>query len=133
MKKLQLKFVDCMPRPLEDEVIYVSIRFGIVSHNCCCGCGNEVVLNLSWKGWQLTYDGESISLYPSIGNWNFKCRSHYWIIQNEVRWAESWSDEKIKKILEREGRVDIQEPSSDSKVNRKSGKKSIWARITRQC
>jgi hypothetical protein len=87
MKKLDLKFVDSLPQPLEDGVLYVSIRFRIVSHNCCCGCGNEVVVNLSPKGWQLTYDGESISLFPSIGEPTLKCRSHYWIRNNEAQWA----------------------------------------------
>ena len=121
-----------MPRPLEDGIIYVSIRFGIVSHNCCCGCGNEVVVNLSPRGWQLTYDGESISLYPSIGNWNFKCRSHYWITQNKVRWAESWSDEKIRKAREQENQINTHESSSDSPNKGKSGKKGFWAKIIRR-
>ena len=118
-----------MPRPLEDGILYVSIRFGIVSHNCCCGCGNEVVLNLSPKGWQLTYDGESISLSPSIGNWNFPCRSHYWIIRNRVRWAPSWSDKKIQKIREL---GDYASTFSDAPTEKMgtNKKKSIWARIT---
>jgi Family of unknown function (DUF6527) len=94
MKKLQHKFVDTMPAKLEDGILYVSIRFRIVSHNCCCGCGNEVVVNLSPAGWQLTFDGESISLSPSIGNWTLPCRSHYWIRNNTVQWAESWSKKK---------------------------------------
>jgi len=37
--------------------------------------------------WKLTFDGESVSLYPSVGNWNFPCQSHYWIQENKVRWA----------------------------------------------
>lgn len=84
-----------MPPKLEDGILYVSIRFRIVSHNCCCGCGNEVVTNLSPAGWQLIYDGESISLYPSIGNWTLPCRSHYWIKNNTVEWAATWSKKRI--------------------------------------
>lgn len=102
MKRLQHKFVETLPRPLEDGILYVSIRFRIVSHNCCCGCGNEVVTNISPRGWQLTYDGESISLHPSIGNWDFPCRSHYWIVRNNVQWARTWSEEEIKKVRELE-------------------------------
>jgi hypothetical protein len=127
MKKLQHKFVDCMPRPLEDGILYVSIRFRIVSHNCCCGCGNEVVTNLSPKGWQLTYDGESISLYPSIGNWDFKCRSHYWITRDTVRWAESWSDEEILEARTLEGDSNTRQMGKRRSGN--GGKKSIWAKI----
>jgi hypothetical protein len=92
MTKLSHRFVDHMPPKLEDGVIYISLKFGIVSHNCCCGCGTEVVTNLSPNGWSLIYDGRSVGLYPSIGNWNLKCRSHYWIRNDSVEWAESWED-----------------------------------------
>jgi len=34
-----------------------------------------VVTPLSPTGWSLIFDGETVSLYPSIGNWNFPCRS----------------------------------------------------------
>ena len=88
--KLSHRFVDHMPSKLEDGIVYVSLKFGIASHNCCCGCGNEVVTNLSPNGWSLIYDGQTVSLYPSVGNWNFKCKSHYWIRNDSVQWAESW-------------------------------------------
>lgn len=131
MKKLRHKFVEYMPTPLEDGVLYISISFGIVSHNCCCGCGNEVVLNLAPRGWQLTYDGESISLYPSIGNWDFKCRSHYWIVQNTVRWAGRWSDKKIEMARELENHSDIQEYIAGQEKQGKPSraKRGIWAKI----
>jgi hypothetical protein len=90
MKKFTLKFVELMPESLEPETLYVSTRFALVSHRCACGCGEEVVTPLSPSEWHLIYDGETISLYPSIGNWNFPCRSHYWIVQNGVRWAPKW-------------------------------------------
>ena len=31
--------------------------------------------------------GERALLYPSIGNWQFPCRSHYWIRRNRIIWA----------------------------------------------
>jgi uncharacterized protein DUF6527 len=37
----------------------------------------------------------SISLFPSIGNWSFPCRSHYWIDGGRVIWADEWSDDMI--------------------------------------
>ena len=30
------------------------------------------------------YDGETVSLSPSIGNFQFPCKSHYWIRENRV-------------------------------------------------
>ena len=37
--------------------------------------------------WQLSFDGETVSLYPSIGNYRFPCHSHYFITKNKVRWV----------------------------------------------
>lgn len=90
------RFVEHIPARLEDGVVYVSIEYGTAVHKCCCGCGEEVVTPLSPTDWKLIYDGETISLSPSIGNWSFKCESHYWIIQNRVRWARKWSTEQIQ-------------------------------------
>lgn len=97
-RKTQLKheFVEYIPDKLKDGTVYVSVAFGTVAHKCCCGCGNEVITPLSPTDWKLIFDGQSISLYPSIGNWNFACQSHYWIECNMVKWAPQWSQEKIK-------------------------------------
>ncbi|WP_425414045.1 DUF6527 family protein [Pleomorphomonas oryzae] len=64
-------------------------------HRCCCGCGSEVVTPLSPTDWKLTFDGVSVSLDPSVGNWSLNCRSHYWIKNNKAVWAGAWSDEKV--------------------------------------
>lgn len=88
-------FVEQIPSALEDGVIYVSIEYGTVVHRCLCGCGEEVVTPLSPTDWRLVYDGECISLHPSVGNWAFKCQSHYWISKGRVRWARKWSQEEI--------------------------------------
>jgi len=78
------------------------MKYATAIHRCCCGCGNEVVTPLSPVGWFLTFDGDSISLDPSIGNWNFPCRSHYWITRNKVRSASPWSERKIEASRARE-------------------------------
>ena len=92
---LQHKFIDLVPDVLEDGVLYISIEYSSAIHKCPCGCGNEVVTPLSPTDWELTFDGKSVSLSPSIGNWNFECKSHYWIIKNKVRFARKWSDWEI--------------------------------------
>ena len=89
------KFVDLIPDELEDGVLFVSLKYATVAHRCCCGCGQEVVTPLSPTDWKLIFDGLSVSLSPSIGNWSFACRSHYWIRSGKINWAEYWSDEKI--------------------------------------
>ncbi len=90
------EFVEYIPDDLKDGVIYVSIEFATVAHKCCCGCGSEVITPLSPTDWQLTFDGQSISLYPSIGNWSFDCKSHYWIKCNKVKWAGRMSQDVIE-------------------------------------
>ena len=90
------EFVEFIPDKLRDGVVYVSIIYATAVHRCACGCGNEVVTPLSPTDWRLTFDGETISLDPSIGNWSFDCQSHYWIKQNTIRWAPKWDRSKIE-------------------------------------
>jgi hypothetical protein len=92
------EFVQFIPEELQDGTIYVSIRFATVAHLCACGCKIKVVTPLKPTDWSLTFDGKTITLYPSIGNWSFPCRSHYWIRNNKVKWAGDMSQEKIDKI-----------------------------------
>jgi len=89
------QFVNYVPERLDDGVLYVSIEYATVVHRCLCGCGEEIVTPLTPTDWELSFDGESISLAPSIGNWNLPCRSHYWIAKNRVRWAGRWSQSEI--------------------------------------
>lgn len=89
------EFVEQIPEELADGVVYVCIPYGTVVHRCCCGCGQEVVTPLGPTDWRVIFDGETVSLEPSIGNWSFPCRSHYWIVRNRVRWARVWTDAEI--------------------------------------
>ena len=94
-KTLKHEFVEFIPDVIEEGKIYVSIEYATVVHKCSCGCGKEVVTPLSPTDWKLVFDGRTISLDPSIGNWSFPCRSHYWIGNNKVRWAEEWSQSRV--------------------------------------
>lgn len=96
MKTLQHKFVEFIPDKINEGVIYISIEYCTAIHKCICGCGNEVVTPLSPTDWSLEFDGETISLSPSIGNWGFSCQTHYFIINNKIKLAKKWSTEKIK-------------------------------------
>jgi hypothetical protein len=89
------EFVEYIPDELKDGTLYVSMPFATVAHKCCCGCGKEVVTPLSPTDWKLIFHGKCISLDPSIGNWSFDCKSHYWIRGGKVRWAGMWSQEEI--------------------------------------
>lgn len=93
---LEPRFVKGIPRELEAGVLYVSMDYGTVVHNCCCGCGLEVVTPLTPTDWTLTFNGVAISLWPSVGNWNLPCQSHYVIKANRVIEAGPWDKAKIK-------------------------------------
>ena len=72
---------------IEEGILYISVEYCTAIHKCVCGCGNEVVTPLSPTDWEIIFDGKTVSLDPSIGNWNFDCKSHYWIIKNRIRFA----------------------------------------------
>ena len=79
------------------------MEYATIVHSCCCGCGNEVVTPLAPAEWHLEFDGETISLWPSVGNWNLPCRSHYVIRRNRIFECDDWSDEKIARAQQRDG------------------------------
>ena len=102
MMKLSHKFVKNVPDKLEDGIVYISIEYSSIIHKCCCGCGKEVVTPLSPNDWKLIFDGKTISLYPSIGNWGLDCKSHYWITNNKVEWAPIWTKKQIERCRKRD-------------------------------
>lgn len=98
------EFVESAPTQLSDGVIYISDRFRTTLHKCCCGCGREVVTPLNPAGWSYKRDGGIVTLKPSIGNWSFPCKSHYFIIKNEVVWANTMSARQIAAVKARDAR-----------------------------
>jgi hypothetical protein len=98
------EFVEYIPRHLDDGVLYVSIPYCTSVHKCACGCGNKVVTPISPADWQILFDGVGISLFPSVGNWAFPCKAHYWIRSNQVVWAKAWSPDQIARGRARESR-----------------------------
>jgi hypothetical protein len=94
-RELTFEFVHSIPVDLEAGRLYISTEFATAMHQCCCGCGNIVVTPLSPAFWTLIFDGSTVSLNPSIGNWNFPCRSHYFIDRNRVAWVPRWSEKQI--------------------------------------
>jgi Family of unknown function (DUF6527) len=125
------QFVEFVPETLEPETVYVSIEHDIAIHLCACGCKNQVVTPLSPAGWSVTYDGRSISLSPSIGNWNFECKSHYFIRKGRIDWSRKFSRDEIEWVQHRDAkdRDDLFDkdgvPAIDTVVETK-GSKGFW-------
>tara|TARA_R110001583_G_scaffold195511_1_gene374771 strand:+ start:25652 stop:26056 length:405 start_codon:yes stop_codon:yes gene_type:complete len=92
---MQHKFVEFIPEDVQQGMLYVSVEYGTAVHKCCCGCGEEVVTPLTPTDWKLTFDGATVSLHPSIGNWSFRCRSHYVIKRNNILWCGDWNGKQV--------------------------------------
>lgn len=102
LSTIRPRFVDFIPRELEEGVLYISEKYRTVSHKCACGCGEKVVTPLSPADWQLRKDGELVTLSPSIGNWNYPCHSHYWIRRNRIQWAAPLTSRDIARVQKRD-------------------------------
>ena len=136
MKRVALRheFVEYLPTTLEDGKIYVSMPYATAAHCCACGCGHEVVTPLSPTDWQLLFDGVSISLTPSIGNWNFPCRSHYWLRHNKIQWAHQWSRQEIDagRAHDRHAKEQYFDRTPAAPERQLPAKKNRWRRLRDQ-
>ena len=87
--------VDSIPEKLQKGILYVTTDGDVAGHLCACGCGREVITPLSPTDWSIEFYQHQASLNPSIGNWAFSCRSHYFIADGEVVWANKMSNKVI--------------------------------------
>lgn len=105
IKSLVPRDVVHLPEKLEEGVLYISEEFSLVAHLCCCGCGEEVALPLNPARWSISRSRTgAVSVCPSIGNWKYTCRSHYWIKENQVIDAGPMSARAIQQVIERDKR-----------------------------
>lgn len=135
--RLTHQFVDLMPEVLADNTVYVSIKFATAVHKCVCGCGMKVVTPIKPTAWSLTFNGDAISMWPSVGNWGFPCRSHYIIDRNVAVWAGDMPQEIVDRNRQRDqrgrdryyGRMPAPASLSESPPPAAAPKKSWWQRL----
>lgn len=101
-KPFEHQFVVLMPKTLEQGILYISFEHNTIVHLCACGCGCKVATSISPESWKITYDGKTISITPSFGNWNLECKSHYIIRKNVAffipdKFNDDWKLKKVKK------------------------------------
>lgn len=135
---ISFEFVEVIPDSLEEGVLYISIPHATALHRCLCGCGAEIVTPLSPTDWELTYNGQSVSLSPSIGNWSYPCQSHYWIRRNHVHWSRRFTPRQIAAVRERDRRAKLGlESSGDELTSTEADEASpsvsrrLWGRLRR--
>ncbi len=92
-----------LPDKMEEGVLYICEEFDLTAHKCCCGCGEDVYNKIGPARWRLTKmpDG-TVSLYPSVGNWKYACKSHYCIRKNRVIDAGPMSARAIEAVQQRD-------------------------------
>lgn len=123
--KIELKHVEVVPKILEDGILYLSERFQVALHICPCGCGNKIVTPLGPYEWDFTEENGKPSLYPSVGNWQIPCKSHYWIMDGEIEWSYKWSEKMIAEGRRRD-KANLEEHfRQKAKVQRNP----LWKRI----
>lgn len=103
VKTIKPEYVMQMPDKLDEGVLYICEDFNLTAHKCCCGCDEDVYNKLSPVKWQLIkLSGGKVSLEPSIGNWKYACKSHYWISGNRVIDAGPMSSSAIEAVQRRD-------------------------------
>ena len=102
IKTITPKFVTHLPEELAEGVLYISEEFSTAAHLCCCGCKEEVITPLNKASWKITKFSNTVSLHPSIGNWKFSCKSHYWIRNNQVIESQSMSQSRIEMVIQKD-------------------------------
>lgn len=87
IKSMEPYFCDKIPSDLAPGVLYISMTSRLAIHLCPCGCGETIVTPFAPGFWKLMFDGVSVSLWPSVGNYELGCESHYFITNNRVLWC----------------------------------------------
>lgn len=103
-KTMRLELVEFMPAKLEPGMLYVSQKYHTAAHLCACGCGEKIRTQLGQLGWRFTNHRAGPSLYPSVGNWQKPCRSHYFIKGGQIVWAAPMSEVEILRGCQQEMR-----------------------------
>jgi len=92
---IKLERVQYIPKHLSPGMLYVSEKYSVAAHLCACGCGNKVLTPLGQAEWSFAEKMGQPSLWPSVGNWQLSCRSHYIICNGHIHWAGAWSEAQI--------------------------------------
>jgi Family of unknown function (DUF6527) len=124
LQSIRPKFVDRIPKVLDQGVIYISEKYSTAAHSCCCGCGTKIVTPLKPGRWQLENRNGSVSLSPSVGNWSAACQSHYWIRGNQIDWALGFTPAQISA-----NRASDQRARQRAHAERYRRERGFWGRL----
>jgi hypothetical protein len=95
LETIATRHVEFMPKQLEPGILYVSDTYGTAAHLCACGCGAKIRTPIGPTEWAVTETPSGPSLWPSVGNWQQTCQSHYVIDGGKVIWCGKWTPGQI--------------------------------------
>lgn len=124
LDRIELLRVEIVPKDLRPGVLYVAQEFGAAVHLCACGCGSKVSTPLTPTRWTLSESPAGATLFPSVGNWQLPCRSHYLIRDSRVVWCGAWSEAQIA-----EGRRGEEQRRSEYYATRAKRRSRWWNRV----
>lgn len=92
MEFTRIEWVECVPKTIEEGVLYISEKYQGMEHLCPCGCGVNIFI--PWREypcsdlyWEMKKnEDETVSFEPSMLN-RIPCKSHYFIRRNKVEWC----------------------------------------------
>jgi hypothetical protein len=100
-----MKFVyeqaDPIPKLMKPGVVYHDTEFELAELLCPCGCGHRITL-LVPDGHQISVDGTTPSVSPSIAVCDAPCGSHFFIREGEVDWLAAFSPSRSASVMGRQ-------------------------------
>lgn len=95
LSHITMERVEYMPKQLQPGILYVSEKFCTAAHLCACGCGEKIRTPLGPTEWSVKETAGGPSVWPSVGNWQKACQSHYVIRNGRIIWHDQWSAAQI--------------------------------------
>lgn len=123
-------FTEYIPPDLDEGTLYISMQFVTAVHLCACGCRAKVVTPFGSDDWVLTFDG-AVTLRPSVGNGQQRCRSHYYIRGNNIDWLPKISVAATAAAGARDRAAHMAPATAPRAVARGSWPGRIWRRVQR--
>lgn len=121
-------FVETIPTDSVDiqaGKLYISMKYNTLVHRCPCGCEGLSEIGLHSATRRMIYDGENVSIEPSIGVRTLHCRSHYWITKNRIVWEKPLS-EALDECYDRD-RIDLTKAYGENQLGQQAAhEKGTW-------
>jgi hypothetical protein len=123
-------FTEYIPLQPDEGILYISMQFVTGVHLCACGCKAKVVTPFGPDDWILTFDG-TVTLRPSLGNGQQRCRSHYYIRRNKIEWLPRMSAAGTARASARDRAAHMTAADVPSAIAPASWLGRLWMRLRR--